>query len=549
MPNTIKFNANTEANALRVGKWHIGVRDVSKGPTSLTGFYNGINPPSSGYTIYQNKASQGPSIMCPSNDDDLILVTNGIAGASYTTINECFDYFAGQSDKFVMFNPINTMVTDDLVTCFMAGTLPSYPRQGATWYDISNESNSGDLENGAAFDSDGWFDFDGVDDFIDGDGSPPLGNPCTIMALINCNSGGSGAGVIYGCAANGSDNWFEITGTTIRLFATQAADTNNFNVQGGTLICNGTRWYNVAMTLNGATAKIYLNGVEVNTTTRTFTIAGWTGAFDIGRRGNVSQRYFEGSIANVIGNSKLLSNEEILQNHYQAPIVTDNLTFAVDAGNLASYIPSTTTTVSLTVVAGATFTGTLTNGVSFSSGNSGTWDFDGVDDYITFGTIGSFLSTAFTFELWLNVTDSAGSKENYTFNYGYNSNNSLLLVSNTSNTGNANLAAYYRSASGGVTGYGLGSYSTDEIVHLIIRRDSNGLNTAFVNGVSTGVSFSESTTTTLASSLNVQLGWAIPRNKAGAYFKGKIYQFRIYDTALTDGEVGQNYNANVNKFN
>ena len=550
MPNTIKFNANTEANALRVGKWHIGVRDVSKGPTSLTGFYNGINPPSSGYTIYQNKASQGPSIMCPSNDDDLILVTNGIANTSYTTINECFDYFAGQSDKFVMFNPINTMVTDDLVTCFMAGTLPSYPRQGTTWYDINDiDSSSGDLENGAAFDSDGWIDFDGTDDYVDGNNSLPLGNPCTIMALINCNSGGSGAGVIYGCAANGSDNWFEINNTSIQMFATQAADTNNFTVQGGTLICNGTRWYNVAMTLNGATAKIYLNGVEVNTTTRTFTIAGWTGAFDIGRRGNVNQRYFEGSIANVIGNSKLLSNEEILQNHYQAPIVTDNLTFAVDAGNLASYIPSTTTTVSLTVVAGATFTGTLTNGVSFSSGNSGTWDFDGVDDYITFGTIGSFLSTAFTFELWLNVTDSAGSKENYTFNYGYNSNNSLLLVSNTSNTGNANLAAYYRSASGGITGYGLGSYSTDEIVHLIIRRDSNGLNTAFVNGVSTGVSFSENETTTLASSLNVQLGWAIPRNKAGAYFKGKIYQFRIYNTALTDGEVGQNYNANVNKFN
>ena len=111
------------------------------------------------------------------------------------------------------------------------------------------------------------------------------------------------------------------------------------------------------------------------------------------------------------------------------------------------------------------------------------------------------------------------------------------------------LSAYYRSAAGGVTGYGLGSYSTDEIVHLIIRRDLNGLNTAFVNGVSTGVSFSESTTTTLASSLNVQLGWAIPRNKAGAYFKGKIYQFRIYDTALTTSQIQQNYNANVNLYN
>ena len=65
MPNTIKFTSNTEANALRAGKCHIGVRDVSKGPTSSTGFYNGINPPSSGYTIYQDKASQGPSIICP----------------------------------------------------------------------------------------------------------------------------------------------------------------------------------------------------------------------------------------------------------------------------------------------------------------------------------------------------------------------------------------------------------------------------------------------------------------------------------------------------
>ena len=28
-----------------------------------------------------------------------------------------------------------------------------------------------------------------------------------------------------------------------------------------------------------------------------------------------------------------------------------------------------------------------------------------------------------------------------------------------------------------------------------------------------------------------------------------FYQFRIYDRALTDEEVAQNYNANINRFN
>ena len=59
MPNTIKFGSYT-GESLKVGDALIGVRDVSKGPTSTTGFYNGINPTIGGYTIYQNKASQGP---------------------------------------------------------------------------------------------------------------------------------------------------------------------------------------------------------------------------------------------------------------------------------------------------------------------------------------------------------------------------------------------------------------------------------------------------------------------------------------------------------
>ena len=65
---------------------------------------------------------------------------------------------------------------------------------------------------------------------------------------------------------------------------------------------------------------------------------------------------------------------------YRGPnIVTDGLVFAIDAGSERSYPGSGTTTTSLV----GSNTGTLTNGVAFSTDNGGNWDFDGVDDYIT----------------------------------------------------------------------------------------------------------------------------------------------------------------------
>jgi hypothetical protein len=95
------------------------------------------------------------------------------------------------------------------------------------------------------------------------------------------------------------------------------------------MVCDGTRWYYVAGSISGNTAKIFINGDETNSVTKPFTIGGWTGLAGIGRRGAIAQRYYSGSIANVTGYSKALNETE--------PIVTDGLVFAVDAGNLVSY--------------------------------------------------------------------------------------------------------------------------------------------------------------------------------------------------------------------
>ena len=63
-------------------------------------------------------------------------------------------------------------------------------------------------------------------------------------------------------------------------------------------------------------------------------------------------------------------------------IITDGLVLYLDAANTKSYIGSGTTWKDLS---GNSNDGTLTNGPTFDSGNSGSIVFDGVDDFVTTG--------------------------------------------------------------------------------------------------------------------------------------------------------------------
>jgi len=44
MSNPIKYSTGSESLALKKGNFYIGTGDVGKGPTSSTGYYNGITP-------------------------------------------------------------------------------------------------------------------------------------------------------------------------------------------------------------------------------------------------------------------------------------------------------------------------------------------------------------------------------------------------------------------------------------------------------------------------------------------------------------------------
>jgi hypothetical protein len=172
MPNPIKYSTGTETLALKKGNFYIGTGAVGKGPTSETGYYNGITPPTGGYTIYLNKESGGPSIYTASNDAQLISLTNSIAGQSYTGTQQCFNYFYGQTDKVLVNQDYPAdypyIVMDGLVLYLDAGITQSYPGSGTSWTDVNGlgPKNNGTLINGPTFNSGngGSIVFDGTND-------------------------------------------------------------------------------------------------------------------------------------------------------------------------------------------------------------------------------------------------------------------------------------------------------------------------------------------------------------------------------------------------
>jgi hypothetical protein len=188
----------------------------------------------------------------------------------------------------------------------------SYPGSGTTWTDLSVGKKNATLVGGIVYNTNnnGVMTFDGVDDRVDVAGSVLAK---TIIAWIKLSTAAGGDYIVYGLDANGSDNWFGVNANKVVFHGTEFADINNFTFSGTTTL-NTTNYYQIAATIAGDTATIYLNGQQENTTTRAFTIAAWNTAPTIGRRGSISQRWFPGDIACVQVYDTVLSPNEIRQN-------------------------------------------------------------------------------------------------------------------------------------------------------------------------------------------------------------------------------------------
>ena len=168
MANYIKYSTNAQTRALKMGNFWLGPVNDGKGPTSSTGYYTSLNPPSGGFTIYTNKASNGPAIFQASNESQLVSITNQLGGTSFTTSGQCLTWYVTQTDKFCVNRDYEGIVTNGLVLNLDAGFTPSYPTSGTSWYDLGPSGNTGTLTNGPTFSTlgGGSIVFDGVDDRV-----------------------------------------------------------------------------------------------------------------------------------------------------------------------------------------------------------------------------------------------------------------------------------------------------------------------------------------------------------------------------------------------
>ena len=166
MANVLKYKTSQPTKrALRKGNIVLGIGDEGYGPTSTTGYVNGITPPDGGYVVYILSSNNDPAIYVADNDNGLITIANTIGG-SVSTVANAKTYLAGRVNTWILDNIPKNIVTDGLVLDLNASNLSSYPESGSNWYDLSGNGNDGTLANGPTFNSNGYITFDGSDDYI-----------------------------------------------------------------------------------------------------------------------------------------------------------------------------------------------------------------------------------------------------------------------------------------------------------------------------------------------------------------------------------------------
>ena len=272
MPNLFKSGTTSTIGSIYKGQFTIAVvtsRDY--GPTSATSFWNGIIPPSSGYTVYQNKASNGPSIRTASDDSSLVNILLSLGSTGSTAAN-VLDWASQQPNIMVANLDYPNILTSGITQNLDAGYVSSYPLQGSIWRDLSGNNLNGPFSN-TTYSSlgSGSIVFNGTN------------------AIINC---GSNTNFAFGTGDFAIDAWIYRTGNGVSqgMWSTYRTGAANVGVKlglgGGALdfrvgndyggALNGvtdsvtltlnTWFYVVATRLNG-TLSLYKNGVSVGTPT------------------------------------------------------------------------------------------------------------------------------------------------------------------------------------------------------------------------------------------------------------------------------------------
>jgi hypothetical protein len=462
---------------------------------------------------------------------NIIYAANTLPGSprNFTTTGSAYNwavtnnFFINNSD-----NPIPRIDADGLGLYIDANQPTSYPQTGTTWYDLSGITNNSGLYNGPTWNSNGYIQFDGTDDFV-GVGNTGVTklnqNYQTLRFLIYITSvGPNGYSELY-AVTNANRTGIKWQDNGIGMDAN--GDFYNVFVN----VSNAySQWMDISCVIDrvGNIFKVYKNGTYIGQDTFTPYTANSTDiTIGANRLTGNGGDYIKGNISEVSVYSKELSLSEIQQNYFQGNIVTGSLVFMVDANNLVSYPKSGTTAYALT----GSNNGTLVNGVAYGYPNGGYWNFDGTDDSINIGTLS--YSNNITLEAWVNTTNPTGWDDIIAGGCG-----DLLFGINSSGNGTLSWGGQCNVPFSPVTST---ISITDGNWHHVVGTYNGSVAALYIDG-NLEVSGNRSGNFTPG---NIAIGSV---GGGGEYFNGKIANVRIYNKALLSTEVQQNYQATKDKF-
>jgi len=224
-------------------------------------------------------------------------------------------------------------------------------------------------------------------------------------------------------------------------------------------------------------------------------------------------------------------------------IVTNGLVLYLDAGNTKSYISGSTIWTDISKNGN---NGTLINGVGYNGVNGGSLTFDGVDDYVDCGNNPSLNITGpISIECVFKDPNTANierilttEKTGGSFGSGYQiskyTSNRILVTYN-----NISTRIYLYSIN---MGYGF----FNKFNHIIYTYNGTNSQQIWINGENkSGVG--EFTDNFIAGD-NLSTPITIMKRGTSDYAEGESSIIKIYNRALSDQEVLQNYNATKSRF-
>ena len=434
----------------------------------------------------------------------------------------------------------------------------------STWYNYNNQewanavlvvnkaidlsvNNTESTINGAIFNN-GGLEFDGVDDsvLLPQYSASSLSNGFTLEAMISADSvtandssneiyfianldvGGNGIGIF-----DGKFGMYVYNATTSKYVAAIAPNALETNKK-----------YLLTGVFTGSSVKIYIDGELVATTNFSGTINDPVGNthyfFGCNPKADYCQySYFDGTMHEARMYKRALNDAEV-KNNYNQNITGDNLLFNFDLKtNLREEYKNNVVQINNTVedLSGNNTANTIT-GATF---NDEGLVFDGVNDGVLLPEYSiSSLSNGFTLETMISASSIDYDGEMY-------------LIGNLEEGGNG-IALYKGKFGMGVFDSGTYKYigpETEDALEANRKYLLTGVFTGssvkiYVDGVLVGTTAYSGTKRDPLGSTHYFLGCNPYGNRCvQSYFNGTMYEARMYNRALSDAEVSNNYNGNT----